>query len=170
MIFAHGRHAKPSTFVKTCKVAAPVITGTTLLTAMLTVGTDTSAQAAEVSWGAVNSYGNVALNWAETQQGKPYEWGGTGPSAYDCSGLVQAAYEHAGINLPRTTYDMLDSSHLVRTYHPERGDLAFYGSGHVELVTVWHDQTFGAHDTGSTIGWITYGGYWVPTAYYRVVK
>ena len=35
--------------------------------------------------------------------GCSYIWGGTGPSGYDCSGLVQAAYAQAGISLPRTT-------------------------------------------------------------------
>ena len=37
--------------------------------------------------------------------------------------------------MPRTTYGMLASSHLYRVYSPRRGDLAFYGSGHVEFVT-----------------------------------
>jgi cell wall-associated NlpC family hydrolase len=83
------------------------------------------------------------------------------------------AYGHAdGIWLPRTTYGMLASPHLVRTYDPQRGDLAFYGTGHVEFVTVWYHTTFGAHDTGSTIGWIGYNPAWgwAPTAFYRVVK
>ena len=74
-----------------------------------------------------------ALNWAKTQYGKPYIYGGTGPGGYDCSGLVMMAYRHAGISLPRTTYQMLASKHLVRVAHPLKGDLAFYGSGHVEM-------------------------------------
>lgn len=115
-------------------------------------------------------YGPAALNWAEANAaGHWYLYGGTGPS-YDCSGLVMIAYEHEGIYLPHSTYAMLSSGHLVRTYSPERGDLAFYGSGHVEFVTVWYHTTFGAHDTGSRIGWIRYGGWWQPTAFYRVVK
>lgn len=110
----------------------------------------------------------IALNWAETQTGKPYIYGGTGPYGYDCSGLVYVAFQHAGIYLPRTTYGMLASPHLHRVYPPRRGDLAFYGSGHVEFVTIWYHTTFGAHDSGSTIGWINWSGWWHPTAYYRV--
>ena len=34
--------------------------------------------------------------------GKPYQWGATGPNAYDCSGLVQAAWRAAGVTIPRT--------------------------------------------------------------------
>jgi hypothetical protein len=61
-----------------------------------------------------------AYNWAKTQYRKPYEYGGTGPSGYDCSGLVMEAYRHAGISLPRTTYEMLRSWHLVRVSRPVR--------------------------------------------------
>jgi cell wall-associated NlpC family hydrolase len=108
-----------------------------------------------------------AFNWARTQYGKPYEYGGTGPSGYDCSGLVMEAYRHAGIKLPRTTSGMLGSRLLVRVRVPAKGDLAFYGSGHVELYA-HTDFTFGAHAPGQIIGWIQFGPWWHPTAYYRV--
>ena len=108
-----------------------------------------------------------AFYWARTQYGKPYIFGGTGPNGYDCSGLVMEAYKHAGINLPRTTYEMLASPLLVRVSVPQKGDLAFYGSGHVELYA-HGDFTFGAHAAGQIIGWIQFGPWWHPTAYYRV--
>jgi peptidoglycan DL-endopeptidase CwlO len=108
-----------------------------------------------------------ALNWAKTQYGKPYIYGGTGPGGYDCSGLVMMAYRHAGVNLPRTTGGMLASKLLVRVAHPLKGDLAFYGTGHVELYAHGH-YTYGAHSSGTRIGWILFGPWWHPTAYYRV--
>jgi cell wall-associated NlpC family hydrolase len=108
-----------------------------------------------------------AYRWAKTQDRKPYIFGGTGPRGYDCSGLVMMAYRKAGIRLPRTTYGMLASKLLVRVRHPVRGDLAFYGSGHVEIY-VRGDYTFGAHSSGQLIGWIKFGPWWHPTAYYRV--
>src|SRR5262249_36565619 len=79
----------------------------------------------------------IALRWAEHQAGKWYCFGGSGPGCFDCSGLVMRAYAHAGTRLPRTTYGMLGSWHLRRVpaSQRKRGDLAFYGSGHVELVT-----------------------------------
>jgi cell wall-associated NlpC family hydrolase len=107
-----------------------------------------------------------AYRWALSKKGHPYVYGGTGPG-YDCSGLVMMAYRHAGIHLPRTTYEMLASPLLVRTRHPHKGDLAFYGSGHVELFTKW-GYTFGAHDYGSPVSLVHYGWGWVPTAFYRV--
>lgn len=107
-----------------------------------------------------------AYYWALGQSGHPYEWGGTGPG-YDCSGLVMMAYRHVGVHLPRTTYEMLASPLLVRVSHPHRGDLAFYGSEHVELFKKW-GYTFGAHDYSSPVSPIRYGWGWRPTAFYRV--
>ena len=110
-----------------------------------------------------------AYNWALTQHGKPYEWGGTGPYGYDCSGLVMAAFAHAGENIPRSTYAMLGSIKLIpeTAGHARRGDLAFYGPGHVEFYDV-PGATYGAHDFGTRIGWTIYGPYFHPTAFYRV--
>ena len=109
-----------------------------------------------------------ALRWAEHQAGKWYCWGGTGPSCYDCSGLVVAAYRHAGVDLPRSTFAMLDSRHLREVPASERrpGDLAFYGSGHVELVT--SRGTFGALDFGTRVGWHHPSAWWYPTMYFEV--
>jgi cell wall-associated NlpC family hydrolase len=107
-----------------------------------------------------------AYNWALSQKGHPYVWGGTGPG-FDCSGLVMMAYRHAGIHLPRTTYEMLSSPLLIRVKIPQTGDLAFYGTGHVELFRKW-GYTYGAHDSGTVVSLIHYGGFWHPTAFYAV--
>ncbi len=111
----------------------------------------------------------VALEWAEHQAGKWYCWGGTGPSCFDCSGLVMTAYAHAGIRLPRTTFEMLDSRILRRipASQRRRGDLAFYGTGHVELVTA--RGTYGALNTGTRIGWHSPSPWWHPTMFFRVL-
>jgi len=92
-----------------------------------------------------------------------------GPSGFDCSGLVYAAYRAAGITLPRTTYGMLASAKLIPVAHPRRGDLAFYGPGHVEF---WYSarRTYGALEPGTVIEshhWFP-GSWWVPSGYFRV--
>ena len=109
----------------------------------------------------------VALRWAERQAGKWYCFGGTG-GCFDCSGLVMSAYRHAGISIPRTTYGMLASSKLRRipAGQRKRGDLAFYGSGHEELVTA--GGTFGAAAPGTQVGWHHPSAWWHPTMYFRV--
>jgi cell wall-associated NlpC family hydrolase len=47
----------------------------------------------------------AAILYAAAQLGKPYQWGGTGPDAFDCSGLVMMAYRAAGIAIPRTSQE-----------------------------------------------------------------
>ena len=111
----------------------------------------------------------AAYIWAEHQEGKPYIWGGLGPVGFDCSGLVVKAYSKEGIHLPRTTYDMLTSPLLKRIAPGKvrKGDLAFYGSGHVELVA-GGGRTYGALHTGAPIWWHNPSQFWHPTEYFRV--
>jgi peptidoglycan DL-endopeptidase CwlO len=107
--------------------------------------------------------------YALKQRGKPYIYGATGPQGFDCSGLVYAAYRATGISLPRTTYGMLGSWRLVRIpkSKAQRGDLAFFGSGHVEIYD-WGPWTYGAQETGTRIGFHRMNSYWHPTMYFRV--
>ena len=109
-----------------------------------------------------------AYRWAASQRGKPYCWGGTG-GCFDCSGLVMAAYRHVGLNIGRDTTDMLASSRLIRVgrRHAKKGDLAFYGTGHVELVA-GRKYTLGALHEGTVVGWHLLNVWWHPTMYFRI--
>jgi cell wall-associated NlpC family hydrolase len=64
-----------------------------------------------------------AVQYAKTKLGLPYVWGAQGPRAYDCSGLVQDAYRHAGVSLPRTTYDLISVGMPVPRSEVREGDL-----------------------------------------------
>lgn len=118
------------------------------------------------------SIGNRILDKAETRAGDWYVYGGAGPRVFDCSGLVYWASHRLGVNMPRTTHGMLShgvsAGLLYRVRHPRRGDLAFYGTGHVEFVTTWAHTTFGAQDAGTRVGWHHWNAYWHPTMYYRI--
>lgn len=72
--------------------------------------------------------GQAAVDWARTQIGKPYQWGGTGPDAYDCSGLTGAAWRHGGVGLPRTSRSQYDAVQKISYSQLRPGDLIFYGS------------------------------------------
>jgi len=67
-----------------------------------------------------------ALAFARAQIGKPYVWGATGPTSYDCSGLTQAAWKAAGVDLPRTTWDQVKVGQRVATKDLQPGDLVFF--------------------------------------------
>ena len=72
----------------------------------------------------------VAFAKKQVQARKPYIWGTQGPSSFDCSGLVYAAYKSAGLGWPN--WDRLNSAlYAGYTYHVpltqlQPGDLLFY--------------------------------------------
>ncbi|MEV7449819.1 C40 family peptidase [Streptomyces nigra] len=67
-----------------------------------------------------------ALSFARTQIGKPYVWGATGPDSYDCSGLTQAAWKAAGVDIPRVTYDQVNAGTTIPVSSAQPGDLVFF--------------------------------------------
>ncbi|GIH70971.1 C40 family peptidase [Sphaerimonospora thailandensis] len=76
-----------------------------------------------------------AVKVAKRHIGDPYRWGATGPSAFDCSGLVQFAWRKAGVRLPRTTWSIRGAvPKKVSWRHLKAGDLIFTsGGGHVGM-------------------------------------
>ncbi|MEV0737169.1 NlpC/P60 family protein [Streptomyces sp. NPDC050549] len=78
---------------------------------------------------APNSRAAAAVSYAYQKLGSPYVWGATGPNAFDCSGLVQAAYNSAGVSLPRTTYAQINAGQRVSRDELRPGDLVFFYSG-----------------------------------------
>ena len=103
----------------------------------------------------------AVINFALQQLGKPYQYGATGPSAWDCSGLIQAAYATIGIPLPRTTYDQVNAGVPIPTDNPAAfypGDLLFIpgddgtpiAPGHVGLY-LGNGLVLYAPKTGDTV-------------------
>jgi len=81
-----------------------------------------------------SSKGHKAVNFAATQIGKPYRYGATGPSSYDCSGLTGAAWRAAGKPIPRTSQAQWRGLKSVSKSNLRPGDVVvFYGGGHVGL-------------------------------------
>ncbi|MFC8583144.1 C40 family peptidase [Streptomyces sp. NPDC057217] len=66
--------------------------------------------------------------FARAQVGDAYVSGGTGPNSWDCSGLVQAAYRAAGIDLPRISYQQSSMGSSVSLGNLQPGDILYWGS------------------------------------------
>jgi len=76
---------------------------------------------------AGSAAGELAVSFAERQEGVPYVWGGETPGVgFDCSGLVQWAWAQAGYAMPRTTEEQYASLPVVPLDQLRPGDLLYY--------------------------------------------
>ncbi len=89
-------------------------------------GTGTGSGSGSGTGSSYAAKAEKVLAFARAQIGKPYVWGATGPSSYDCSGLTQAAWREAGVTLPRTTWDQVEVGTRVATSDLQPGDLVFF--------------------------------------------
>jgi cell wall-associated NlpC family hydrolase len=92
----------------------------------------------------------TVVNAAMAQLGKPYAWGGAGPSSFDCSGLALYAYRTVNVALPHSAAMQSRLGAPVSRWSLQPGDLVFfYGTGHVGIYIgndqVVHAPTFGDH-------------------------
>jgi len=73
---------------------------------------------------------DTAAEAAKTQVGGTYAWGGNGPHAFDCSGLIAWAYAQAGVDtLPRSSAAMYQHTTSISRSQLQAGDLVFYRYG-----------------------------------------
>ncbi|SUA43071.1 Probable endopeptidase cgR_2070 precursor [Nocardia africana] len=99
--------------------------------------------------GLVPGSGTSALAAGLTRVGDPYVWGATGPDQFDCSGLVQWAFHHVGIDLPRTSQAQATVGTPVSRDSLQPGDVVFFYSdaSHVGIYAgngmILHASTFG---------------------------
>ena len=121
-------------------------------------GPQASCQPGTTSIAVPNQAVAAVIAFARQQIGKPYQWGGTGPGAFDCSGLMMMAYRSTGIDIPRTSELQWAWGPRVPAGHEEPGDLVFFAGsdgtltspGHVGLV-IGHDLRIEAYATGFPI-------------------
>jgi cell wall-associated NlpC family hydrolase/outer membrane murein-binding lipoprotein Lpp len=88
--------------------------------------------------GAPSGAAGRAVAFARSQLGKPYVWGAAGPSAYDCSGLVMAAYRRAGVWLPRVSREQWNAGPHVGLGGLAPGDLVFFAYNVGSPSTIHH--------------------------------
>ncbi|WP_431960870.1 C40 family peptidase [Actinacidiphila sp. bgisy160] len=92
-------------------------------TASRSAGRTALAASSSTATGSVAS----VIGFLKAQVGKPYVYGATGPSAYDCSGLTQAAFRTIGVELPRTSQAQSTFGTPVSVSAVQPGDLVFWG-------------------------------------------
>ena len=113
------------------------------------------------------------IDYVYSKLGCPYVYGNTGPDTFDCSGLCVAAYKDAlGIDLPRSTFDMLavaGYSAYPGEYQLKPGDLLFQKASHV-VMYVGNGKVIHAPQTGDVVKEVdlnsrNYAYWWRPTSW-----
>jgi peptidoglycan DL-endopeptidase CwlO len=84
---------------------------------------------------ATRKSAQVAVDTALAQVGKPYQWGGSGPNSFDCSGLTSFAWRAAGVDITRTSRSQYAATTRISRGQLQPGDLIFYGSS---VATISH--------------------------------
>lgn len=106
--------------------AAPI--GAAPTSAVATTAATTAPSAGTVTAPAATGAAE-AVAVARAQIGKPYLWGGAGPSSFDCSGLVMYAWAAAGVSLPHYTVSQYEDTTRITESELQPGDLVFYDTG-----------------------------------------
>lgn len=140
-----------------------------------TVTTTTTTKAAS-SQAPTASYGTaaqkaVALAKQLANEGIPYVWGGTTTSGFDCSGLTQYVYAHAGVTIGRTTTDQERYVDYESVSAAQPGDLLFWGSQggsyHVAIY-IGNGQYVSAPEPGQNVQVQSLNQYFYPSFAGRV--
>jgi cell wall-associated NlpC family hydrolase len=114
---------------------------------------------------SITSPGLKAVEFAYGALCLPYLWGGTGPDAYDCSGLTQAAWAAAGVSIPRDTYSQWAALPHVSRSDLQPGDLVFFeGLGHVGIY-VGNGLMIDAPATGQVVTLHSINESWYAASY-----
>ncbi|MEV8389369.1 MULTISPECIES: C40 family peptidase [unclassified Streptomyces] len=92
-------------------------------------GSSSGSSASTSSKSTSGATGSAAavLAFAQAQLGDAYIMGSTGPNAWDCSALVQAAYRQIGVDLPRVSQDQSTAGTQVSLSNLQPGDILYWG-------------------------------------------
>jgi peptidoglycan DL-endopeptidase CwlO len=105
----------------------------------------------------------AAVEAAMTKLGAPYRSGGTGPGAFDCSGLVKWAMAKAGIAVPRTSFDQFQQGERIARTEIQAGDLVFFdtaGPGASDVGIATSATTAVSATTHGVMTHAILSGYW----------
>ncbi|CAM5438366.1 Glycoside hydrolase OS=Streptomyces pilosus OX=28893 GN=GCM10010280_31830 PE=3 SV=1 [Streptomyces pilosus] len=91
-----------------------------------TLATTASTATATASAPASGSVGAV-ISFLKAQVGDAYVMGATGPNAWDCSSLVQAAFKQVGVDLPRVSQDQSTVGTDIPLSQVQVGDILYWG-------------------------------------------
>lgn len=129
-----------------------------------------AAEPGRVAIAPASDVGTRAARIALEQVGVPYRYGGTGPSGFDCSGLVHYAYLNAGKAVPRTSRQLWDGTANVARHELRPGDVLFFEiEGKMQHVGLYlgEDRFVHAPASGRTVSVASLASAFYGQAYLR---
>ncbi|MDD4801597.1 MAG: NlpC/P60 family protein [Syntrophomonas sp.] len=111
-----------------------------------------------VSRAGVTSMGLKLIESAAKHLGTPYQYGGTTPNGFDCSGFVKYVYSKYDINMPRTAAAQYGTGVKVSQSELVDGDLVFFacnGKG-IDHVGIYCGNNRFIHSSSPRSGGVIY--------------
>jgi cell wall-associated NlpC family hydrolase len=139
-------------------LSAAGVSDSTTTPAGQTDGTSTTEPAP-----ATSSEAATAVQAATSKIGSSYSYGGTGPSSFDCSGLVMWALRQAGVTVPHSSYAQYGLGQSVSSDQIQAGDLVFFntaGSGASDVGIATSPTTAVSATTHGVMTHSIRSGYW----------
>ncbi|MDQ1723683.1 MAG: peptidoglycan DL-endopeptidase CwlO [Frankiaceae bacterium] len=127
---------------------------TFLAAAIVVPSMGATAEAATTSVRTTASVAQKVLTLAAKEHGKPYSYGGSGPSSFDCSGFTSFVFRQVGVSLPHSAAAQYAVVHHITKASKRPGDLIFmYGSGGIYHVAIYagNNEMWAATHTGDVV-------------------
>jgi len=147
---------------------APTALATIALSVPMAAGAAQAAQAAPLNGQQMTiarpilylSFNQKVAMYVKRLEGVPYEYGGTSPAGFDCSGLTQYVYRHFGRRIARTAEEQFREFRRISKARAWGGDLVFFHVSSDPNSYVYHvgvyeggDSMVAATHSGSDVKW-----------------
>jgi cell wall-associated NlpC family hydrolase len=104
--------------------------------------------------------GQRAADVALKYRGAPYQWGGVGPSSFDCSGFVRYVYAQVGVSLPHNAAKQYEHGIPISRDNLQPGDLVFFDGLRHNGIYIGEGRFIHARQTGRRVNIGALDGDW----------